>query len=119
MVTSKLFGLLVLKTLSVAVQVTVVVPKGKVSPELWSQVGVMLPSTVSLAVGVKVTWLPLELVAVWLISDGTVTGGVISRPQSGQTSSDSLFFCGSSVRLSVSCFVIEPSSNFEPSAFIA
>ena len=41
----------VLPAASVAEQVTVVSPKGKVSPEVASQVGVMAPSTSSLALG--------------------------------------------------------------------
>ena len=49
--------------LSVAVQVTVVSPSGKVSPDWWSQTGVIEPSTASVAEAVNVTTAPAELVA--------------------------------------------------------
>ena len=45
----------VLPALSVAVHVTVVIPSGKVLPDGRLQVGVMGPSTASLAVAVYVT----------------------------------------------------------------
>jgi hypothetical protein len=79
-VTSKLL-LPVLPWLSVAVHVTVVVPTGKLSPELWLHVGVSEPSTVSLAVaGLHVTTaVPPGVVVVPLAPDGTETvGGVVS-----------------------------------------
>ena len=65
---------------SVAVQVTVVVPIAKVEPETGEQVGVIAPSTLSVAEAVKVTIAPVEPVASTVMFDGTVTtGAVISR----------------------------------------
>jgi len=64
---------------SVALQVTVVVPTGKVLPELGLQLGVSAPSTLSVALAVYVTGTPLALVALTVMSAGTVTtGGVVS-----------------------------------------
>ena len=53
----------VLPVPSFAIQVTVVVPSGKVVPEAGAQIGVILPLTVSLAVIAYVTIAPAELVA--------------------------------------------------------
>jgi hypothetical protein len=53
----------VLPAPSFAIQVTVVVPSGKVVPEAGAQIGVILPLTVSLAVIAYVTIAPAELVA--------------------------------------------------------
>ncbi len=53
----------VLPAVSVAEQVTVVVPSGKVLPDAGVQTGVIEPSTVSVAVAVNVTTAPAELVA--------------------------------------------------------
>ncbi len=70
----------VLPAVSVAEQVTVVVPSGKVLPDAGVQTGVIEPSTVSVAVAVNVTTAPAELVASVVISAGTVTtGSVVSR----------------------------------------
>ena len=56
-VTSKL-ALPVLPAASVALQVTVVAPRGKVLPEAGLQVGVRAPSTSSVALALKVTTAP-------------------------------------------------------------
>ena len=70
----------VLPAVSVAEQVTVVGPSGKVLPDAGVQTGVIEPSTVSVAVAVNVTTAPAELVASVVISAGTVTtGSVVSR----------------------------------------
>ena len=66
-----------LSLLSVAEQVTVVVPIGKVLPDAGVQTGVIEPSTVSVAVAVNVTTAPAELVASVVISAGTVTTGAV------------------------------------------
>ncbi len=69
----------VLPWASVAVQFTVVVPIGKVSPDCLSQVGVIAPSTMSLAEAVKVTGAPAGPVASAVMLAGTITvGGVLS-----------------------------------------
>ena len=77
----------VLPAWSVAEQVTSVVSMGKVSPDSRGlQVGVMAPSTVSLALGrgLKVTTAPAKLVASLVMSPGTVTtGGVVSSGAQG------------------------------------
>src|SRR5215212_3726113 len=72
-----------LPVLSVAMQVTSVVPIGKVLPEAGSQLTLLLtsPSTTSLAAGaVKLALAPEELVASWVISEGTpeMVGAVVS-----------------------------------------
>jgi hypothetical protein len=59
-----------------AVQVTVVVPTGKVDPEAGVHVGVSAPSTGSVAVTVKLTFAPPALVAAAVMFAGTtITGG--------------------------------------------
>ena len=65
---------------SVAVQVTVVAPKGNVLPEAGLQLTATLPSTMSTALAVKVTTAPAALVASTVILAGTMSiGGVVSR----------------------------------------
>jgi hypothetical protein len=72
----------VLPAVSVAEQVTVVVPIAKVEPEAGEQVGVNTPLTVSRAEAVKVTAAPVEPVASTVMFVGTVTtGGVVSNGQ--------------------------------------
>jgi hypothetical protein len=69
----------VLPAASVAEQLTVVVVIGKVEPEAGVHVAGTVPSTLSVAVTVKVTILPADEVASAVIGDGTVrTGGVVS-----------------------------------------
>src|SRR5438477_2186511 len=64
---------------SLAVQVTVVVPVGKMLPEAGVQTGDRLPAQASLAVAEKETTAPALLVAVTIIFAGTLrTGGVVS-----------------------------------------
>jgi hypothetical protein len=64
---------------SVAVQVIVCAPSGSVSPDWGLQLGVIDPSTRSVAEAVKVTVAPLGLVAVHVWTPETVTfGGVVS-----------------------------------------
>ena len=67
----------VLSAVSVAVQVTVVAPTGKVLPEAGAQIGVRAPSTLSTAVTVKGTTAPLGPVAGAVMSAGTVTTGAV------------------------------------------
>jgi hypothetical protein len=70
----------ILPRVSVAEHATVVVPSGKVEPEAGVQVTGREPSTMSVAVAVKVTTLPEELVASSVMLDGSVrTGAVVSR----------------------------------------
>src|SRR5206468_3669203 len=69
----------VLSLLSVAEQVTVVTPSGKVLPDGGVQVAVIEPSTASLAVAVNVTTAPAGPVASVTMLLGTViTGGIVS-----------------------------------------
>jgi hypothetical protein len=69
----------VLPALSVAEQVTVVVPDGNVEPEAGAQVTGTEPSTRSEAEAENVTTAPPGLVACTVISDGSVNaGGVVS-----------------------------------------
>jgi hypothetical protein len=68
-----------LPAMSVAEHVTLVDPTGNVEPEAGVQVTGTEPSTRSDAEAVKVTTAPLELVALTVMSPGTVTtGGVLS-----------------------------------------
>ena len=70
----------VLPALSVAVQVTVVVPMGKVLPEAGAQAEVSAPLIKSVAEAVNVTAAPFGPVASAVILPGTVmVGGVVSR----------------------------------------
>jgi len=98
----------------VALQFTVVVPTGKVSPEFAEHVGVTEPSTMSLAVAApNVTTAPDGPVASTGPGDGTLTlGGVVSCTV---TLNDTLFvsFCAS-VAVHVTCVV--PSEKVLPEA---
>jgi hypothetical protein len=67
----------VLLCASVTEQVTVVAPIAKVEPETGEQVGVSMPSTVSVAEAVKLTITPAALVASLKIFAGTVTTGAV------------------------------------------
>ena len=67
----------VLPAASVALQVTVVAPRGKVLPEAGLQVGVRAPSTSSVALALKVTMAPVGPVASTVMSAGTVTTGSV------------------------------------------
>jgi hypothetical protein len=67
----------VLLCASVAEQVTLVVPIAKVEPEAGEQVGVIAPSTMSVADDVKLTAAPDEPVASFVILAGTVTTGAV------------------------------------------
>jgi hypothetical protein len=67
----------VLLALSVTEQVTFVVPMGKTEPDAGTQVGVRVPSTMSVADAVKVIVFPLVLVASWVMFAGTVTVGAV------------------------------------------
>ena len=60
-----------------AVQVTVVWPTGNVVPEAGAQFGVSAPSTLSDALAENVTALPLGSVVDVLMSEGTVTTGLV------------------------------------------
>jgi len=60
---------------SSAVQVTVVEPIGKVSPESWLHATLGLGSTLSIAVTLKVAEAPLELVASFVMSGGKLKVG--------------------------------------------
>src|SRR5260370_15538104 len=68
----------VLPTLSVAEQVTVVVPSGKIEPEGGEQVTGSVPSTTSVAVAAKVTAAPDGPVASAVMDVGKLKeGGVV------------------------------------------
>src|SRR5439155_246778 len=68
---------LVLCAASKAVQVTVVLPRAKVLPLAGKQVTLSVPSTMSLAVAVKVTVAPAGLVASVVIGAGQLTVGIV------------------------------------------
>ena len=77
--TWKVFGNDVFPCESVAVQATVVVPIGKVDPELGEQSIDLTASSGSVAVTVKLTRAPVAEVPGVRMSSGTVTtGGVVS-----------------------------------------
>lgn len=63
--------------MSVAVQVTVVVPSAKVLPEEGEQLGVMLPSTRSVAEAENATAAPEGPVASTVVAPGTVMVGLV------------------------------------------
>src|SRR6266581_2658609 len=64
---------------SVAEQVTRVVPMAKVLPLAGTQVTASVPSTISLALALKVATAPAALVASLVMSEGQLTvGGVVS-----------------------------------------
>ncbi len=64
---------------SVAEQITVLVPTGKVVPEVGLQLTGIAPSTLSTALALNVITAPEELVASLVMSDGTViVGGEVS-----------------------------------------
>src|SRR5204863_355545 len=65
----------VLPWASVAEQVTVVVPRSNVDPDAGEHDGVIAPSTMSVAVGVKVIAAPAGPVASWVMSSGSVSTG--------------------------------------------
>jgi hypothetical protein len=69
----------VLPTLSVAEQVTVVVPRGKIEPDSGEQVTGSVPSTASVAVATKVTVAPAGPVAAAVMEVGKFRegGGVL------------------------------------------
>jgi hypothetical protein len=72
-------ALAVLPCASVALHVTVAVPIANVLPDGGAHVGASAPSTLSVALAVKLTGVPLGLVASTVMSAGTVTtGGVVS-----------------------------------------
>ncbi len=78
--------LAVLLWVSLAEQLTVVVAIGKVEPEAGAHVTGREPSTASLAVAVKLTTAPAELVACAVMLAGSVsTGGVVSAGASRTT----------------------------------
>ena len=71
---------LVFSAASYAVTVTVVVPMGKTEPEAGEAVTVGLASTTSVALTVKSTTLPAELVAsTVMLVEHVTTGAVVSR----------------------------------------
>jgi hypothetical protein len=67
----------VLPALSVAEQLTVVVPTGNVEPDAGVQTGVIEPSTRSVADALNVTVVPEELGAATVMSAGTETEGAV------------------------------------------
>ena len=80
MVMVKVVGVAVLPWLSVALQVTVVVPMAKVEPETGEHVAVPVPSTASEVVGLEYkTFAPDALVASRVIFEWlAITGAVVS-----------------------------------------
>jgi len=103
----------VLPWLSVAVQVTVVVPNGNVAPELGLQLGVSDPSKLSAALAEKVTTAPLGLVASTVMSPGTVTTGGVGSTSTTVTLKDAapVFPCASVAR---QLTIVVPTGNVLP-----
>src|SRR4051794_6876127 len=97
---------------SVAEQFTLVWPSGNVLPDAGLQSGVMLPSTVSVAVAVKETGAPFGPAASTLMSAGSVsTGDLVSRTVTVKLPTlDVLPFAS----VAVQCTVVSPSGNMLP-----
>src|SRR5438552_2029671 len=95
---------------STAVQVTVVVPRGNVEPDGWSQITVSGPSTASKALAVKLTVAPSGPVASATMGSGRVsTGGVVSTTVTVNVAV--AIFPATSLLLQVT--VVGPSGNVE------
>src|SRR2546425_8292710 len=104
---------LVLCAASKAVQVTVVLPRAKVLPLAGEQVTLSVPSTMSLAVAVKVTVAPAALVASAVIGAGQLTvGAVVSRTVTANE--QVLVLCAASKAVQVT--VVLPRANVLPLA---
>src|SRR5206468_3925265 len=102
---------LVLCAASKALQVTVVLPRAKVLPLAGKQVTASVPSTMSLAVAVKVTVAPAALVASAVIGAGQLTvGAVVSRTVTANE--QVLVLCAASKALQVT--VVLPKANMLP-----
>ena len=93
---------------SLAVQLTVVAPRGKVLPEVWSQVIVGEGSTKSFAVTVKVATAPEELVAGRVIGPGTEMLGAVMSWTMTLNASVAVSFA---VSVAVQVTVVEPRPN--------
>ena len=105
----------VLPCASVALQVTVVVPTAKFAPEAGEQVAVRGPSMLSLAEAVKVTVFPEAVVAVVVMSEGTVTtGGVVSTSVTVTLKEAEAVLPCASVALQLT--VVVPTAKFAPDA---
>jgi hypothetical protein len=105
--------LVVRPTLSVAEQLTVVVPTGKVEPEAGVQVGVSAPSTGSVAVTVKLTTAPPAFVAATVMFAGVVSvGGVDSLT----VTVNEFFPTLPVVSVAVQLTVVVPIGNVDPDA---
>jgi hypothetical protein len=104
----------VLPCASVAVQVTVVVPSGNVEPDAGVHVGMIGPSTASLADAVNVSaFPPLELVST--MSAGTVTtGAVVSTTLTWKLALLEL----PAASLAVHVTAVVPSGNVDPDACV-
>jgi hypothetical protein len=100
-----------LPALSVAEQVTIVVPAGNVEPEAGVQVTGTEPSTRSEAEAENVTTAPLELVACTVISDGSVNfGGVLSTTFTMKEAEPVL----PALSVAEHVTLVEPNANVEP-----
>jgi hypothetical protein len=112
--TTKLAGGLLLPCASVAVQLTVVEPSGKVAPDGMEQFGVTGPSTTSFAVAVYVTTAPVGDVASTVIGPGTVSVGAVVSETTTTKLALRVFWCES---VTVQSTVVEPTGKVEPDAF--
>jgi hypothetical protein len=103
----------VLPCASVAEHVSVVAPIGNVAPEAGAQVGVSGPSTLSVAVAVKLTAAPAAEVASAVMFAGAWTTGFVVSTRVTVTSNDALalFPCASVAEHET--FVV-PTGKFEP-----
>jgi hypothetical protein len=93
------------------VQVTVVEPSAKVEPDAGTQTGVIAPSTVSLAVALKLTTAPDEEVASSVMSDGTLISGSVVSCTITLNDADALLPAAS---VAVQVTVVVPIGKVEP-----
>ena len=103
----------VLPWASVTEQVTVVSPMANIEPEIGLQVGTRLPSTMSVALALKVTIAPAAPVASTTMSAGTVTiGAVVSLTVIVKLAMRSLPWASMAVQVTV----VTPSGKMAPEA---
>src|SRR5712691_11538662 len=105
----------VLPCASVAEQVTVVWPIGKLDPEAWSQLGVIDPSTLSFADTENVTEVPAGFSLSTEKSAGTVTTGFVVSTRLTVTVKEAVpvLPCAS---VAEQLTVVGPTAKFDPDA---
>jgi hypothetical protein len=104
----------VFPALSVAVQFTVVVPRPKVEPDAGAQVGVRVPSQLSVAVAVNVTLADIEhAAAVTVLSPGQTTTGFSQSFTVTQNEQTPVF---PALSVAVQVTLVVPTLKVEPDA---